>query len=442
MSLSDEVRRGGLQWPRSAPCLSTDPSKHGSPPDYYAPNVVVKNRQKNTSVAARRSPEEVYASTLPSWRAALWRQCFAVVEQESEIIARRLKFRVPDTYFLHTSMLGTHTFPVFLPAFFFSGHDDLGLCAFGVYMSSRLKDLVCSPQPYALVDVYHLEWNDTTGSFPTRFEQVVQLTVGNHDLEYGLPSTHPTNSTSMALFLGTHVYDLRLLLNYRFRNMGRGLVYICFFNHGQRLNTGMHGFMDCSVGIVLEIISWLLQHLVIPGVEKWVQNSDWSAPLVVTAVYLLLANQHPSPVDDCPYFEDAISFASVILCIITSFCAALDSPATIITRRADPAAAAVSLACLGYPVRLPHRRHYTPATEYVHVPPHTLRAVPSMFHLDLAIAEVNGVMFEETSEGDTGEDGEVNHYADVLTKVVVYINVGAIATVMVPVLFEALEWGV
>ncbi|KAH9005608.1 hypothetical protein EDB86DRAFT_2879476, partial [Lactarius hatsudake] len=39
-----------------------------------------------------------------------------------------------DTYFLHTSMLGTW------------------LCnalAFGVYMSSYLRDLVCSPRPYA-----------------------------------------------------------------------------------------------------------------------------------------------------------------------------------------------------------------------------------------------------------------------------------------------------
>jgi len=40
------------------------------------------------------------------------------------------------------------------------------------------------------------------------------------------------------------------------------------------------------------------------------------------------------------------------------------------------------------PVRLPHRRHYTPATEYKRGPPHTLRAVPSMIDLDLAMAEV------------------------------------------------------
>ncbi|KAH9047509.1 CHAT domain-containing protein [Lactarius deliciosus] len=122
------------------------------------------------------------------------------------------------------------------------------------------------------------------------------------------------------------------------------------------------------------------------------------------------------------------------------------------------------------PVRLPHRRHYTPATEYVHGPPHTLRAMPSMIDLDLSVAEVvnedagvasgrcgrspgavkrrgspsgsvqvKAITFEEVSEGGTGEDEEAKHYdADVLTKVVVYVGIGAIATVMVPALFEDL----
>ena len=40
------------------------------------------------------------------------------------------------------------------------------------------------------------------------------------------------------------------------------------------------------------------------------------------------------------------------------------------------------------PVRLPHRRHYTPATEYSRGPPHTLRAMPSMIDLDLSVTEI------------------------------------------------------
>lgn len=91
------------------------------------------------------------------------------------------------------------------------------------------------------------------------------------------------------------------------------------------------------------------------------------------------------------------------------------------------------------PVRLPHRRHYTPATEYVNGPPHTLRAVPSMIDLDLAVAEVvdedagvasgprrsegavkrrgspSGSVQEKTvtfeaSEGGAKEDDKVKHY--------------------------------
>ncbi|KAH9047501.1 hypothetical protein EDB83DRAFT_1465604 [Lactarius deliciosus] len=125
-------------------------------------------------------------------------------------------------------------------------------------------------------------------------------------------------------------------------------------------------------------------------------------------------------------------------------------------------------------MRLPHRRHYMPATKYVHGPPHTLRAVPSMIDLDLSVAEVvdedtgvasgrrgrssgavkrcgspsrsvreKAAVFEEASEGGTWEDGKVKHYdADVLTNVVVYVGIGAIATVMMPALFEAFEWGI
>jgi hypothetical protein len=40
------------------------------------------------SVAAGRLSEDVYTNTLPSWRAALRRKSVAVVEWESEVIAK------------------------------------------------------------------------------------------------------------------------------------------------------------------------------------------------------------------------------------------------------------------------------------------------------------------------------------------------------------------
>jgi hypothetical protein len=212
----------------------------------------------------------------------------------------------------------------------------------------------------------------------------------------------------------------------------------------------MHGFLDISIGLILGTTSWLLQHLVMPEVERWIADSGWGgasflsgtcirhsystfiAPLVVTLVCLLLVNQHPSPVDDCPCFEDAIAFVSVISGILTSFWyskrvpainpdyftsvtpgAAFDSFAAVTTwvlfallklttgvlvifgwrMLAKPSVQTLLPPLFRFlarasPVRLPHRRHYTPATEYSRGPPHTLRAVPSMIDLDLAMAEV------------------------------------------------------
>jgi len=58
--------------------------KSGSyPRTDYSPG---HSEERNASVAAGRLPEEVYANTLPWWRAALRRKCVAVVEWESEVI--------------------------------------------------------------------------------------------------------------------------------------------------------------------------------------------------------------------------------------------------------------------------------------------------------------------------------------------------------------------
>jgi len=318
----------------------------------------------------------------------------------------------------------------------------------------------------------------------------------------------------MALFLGAYLHDLHRAGSLSTAALVTWIIALVLYVlsiAGGRLYTGMHGFMDVSVGITLGVVGWVLQRMVMPEVERWVINSGWSAPLTVTLICLLLVNIFPSPVDDCPCFEDAIAFISVILGIITSFWyskrmpplnadlftsvtpgAAFDSPAAVTTwvlfallklttgillvfswrMLAKPVVQTLLPPLFRWlahasPVRLPHRRHYTPATEYSRGPPHTLSAVPSMIDLDLAMAEASGregrsggtgavkrryspsgharektVEFE-ASEGGALEDDEVKHYdADVLTKVVVYTGIGIIATNLVPAMFEALEWGV
>ena len=71
------------------PAIASVPasSNVGSPVNSHASSIVDKNRQQNTNVAAGRLPEEVYTGTLPPWRAALRRQCVAMVEWECVVIA-------------------------------------------------------------------------------------------------------------------------------------------------------------------------------------------------------------------------------------------------------------------------------------------------------------------------------------------------------------------
>ncbi|KAH9164549.1 hypothetical protein EDB89DRAFT_2016539 [Lactarius sanguifluus] len=61
---------------------------------------------------------------------------------------------------------------------------------------------------------------------------IFSLAVGNHHLEYGLPSTHSTDSISMACSSVTCLRSPspQLPLDHRFRNTGRGLVYILVFD--------------------------------------------------------------------------------------------------------------------------------------------------------------------------------------------------------------------
>jgi len=53
-------------------------------------------------------------------------------------------------------------------------------------------------------------------------------------------------------------------------------------------------------------------------IEGWVQRGGWEVPLILIPICLLAVNQHPQPVDDCPCFEDAIAFASVVLGALVS----------------------------------------------------------------------------------------------------------------------------
>ncbi|KZT66652.1 hypothetical protein DAEQUDRAFT_730063 [Daedalea quercina L-15889] len=489
-------------------------------------------------------PEEVYEEAMNSWRSSIRRRIRNSVLWETEVLAKMQGYvRTPflDKYFVYTSSLGTHTFfMISLPAFVFFGRGDISrglvtVLALGVYVSSFVKDAVCSPRPLA--------------------PPVTRLTIGTHHHEYGFPSTHTTNSVSMALFfftllqqaytksaasiasvviqnsttvleevvapapgdgffISTSVYNssIALLLFYVF-----SIVY-------GRLYTGMHSFTDCLCGFVIGTSIWALNLSYGDALHAWIRDSGWIVPMLTIPVCLLMVHWHPQPVDDCPCFEDAIAFISVLMGEILSRWYMLhngyDDSFFVRIQPGSPwgdwmdavtwwSAAGMKMIfgiliifvwrilaksilhfvlpplfrLLAHAFTLPHRRFYTPATDYTSVPPEkglypipSVIDLPSMMEMEMDTGAsghrfgVPGGIYGERSVKQRGAKArgrtarvtypaentglglgvdeygakvdEVKHYdADVLTKVVVYSGIGMLACGVIPVLFEMLGWG-
>ncbi|GAB1527927.1 dihydrosphingosine 1-phosphate phosphatase [Rhizoctonia solani] len=256
-------------------------------------------------------PDEYYDAAMAPWRSAIRRRLVKNLKHESEWIGRmQRKIRRPflDTYFVYTSSLGTHTFfMIVLPTFFFFGYPMVGfgllyVLAAGVYFSSLIKDLICSPRPFEPT--------------VTRLTMFGGTAVGTHHLEYGFPSTHSTNSVSIALYF--HTLSHTALVNgvispLMYHIIQVLLVVYAFSIVFGRLYCAMHSFTDCIAGIAVGTAIWAAQLQWGGTFDTWVTTSGWSVPVIILVTGLFLVHRHAEPVDDCPCFEDAIAFVSVVM---------------------------------------------------------------------------------------------------------------------------------
>lgn len=209
----------------------------------------------------------------------------------------------------------------------------------------------------------------------------------------------------------------------------------------------MHSFTDCAMGAVMGAVVWAGYWLLEESVESWLVNAGWSGmslyrsfiyvcilistmalvPLTIIPLCVIMVNQHPVPVDDCPCFEDAIAFVSVLMGSIlgrwhavhagfdASFFASsmpgtTSSPLTytwgsmglwwgtatlkmvfgifvifawrIFAKSTLHMVLPPTFRFLAQIFTLPHRRFYTPATDYKSVPSDLgLRPIPSVMDL-------------------------------------------------------------
>ncbi|KAK8843376.1 hypothetical protein IAR55_007033 [Kwoniella newhampshirensis] len=247
-------------------------------------------------------PDEIYDRHLPPWRAWLRRAFVRRLRREKDWMAgwqQRVRTEERDKYFYWTAIFGTHTFfMAFLPLFFFFNHPVKGrgmtyVVGLGIYISSFSKDLVCVPRPYS--------------------PPVIRLSMSTHHHEYGFPSSHSTNSVSIALFLGQWIFEAREYFGW---NVVMSTWSMLFFYAasvvGGRVYTGMHSTADILGGTAMGIACWALWIFVGDGVEEWVNTGTSLVPALSIPITLALVRYHPEPVDDCPCFEDAIAVLAVI----------------------------------------------------------------------------------------------------------------------------------
>jgi hypothetical protein len=137
--------------------------------------------------------------------------------------------------------------------------------------------------------------------------------MGNHHLEYGFPSTHTTNCISAALYVFLLLRSSTLSENLPiFYSACFALsIYATSITFG-RIYCGMHSITDCVFGILMGSSITLFWWRFGSWILEFVATGGWQIPVITTLTWVLMINQHPQPVDDCPCFEDAIAFVSVL----------------------------------------------------------------------------------------------------------------------------------
>ncbi|KAH7088997.1 hypothetical protein FB567DRAFT_322335 [Paraphoma chrysanthemicola] len=279
---------------------------------------------KEPRLDAGNEHHDHYARRLPQWRNALRNRLIPIVRWETPWLAlMQDKIRTPflDAYFAYTANLGTHTFfMIFLPIQFWCGYTSVGratvfMLAAGVYLTGFLKDMVCLPRPLS--------------------PPLARISMsGSAALEYGFPSSHSANAVSVAFYA---IYTIRQSpVDAYHPYVSTGLQALFYFYAVSiifgRLYCGMHGFLDVIVGSTLGALITGFHLLYVEWMDSWIFSGAFADIFVATLVVCVLVRINPEPADDCPCFDDSVSFLGVVIGINlgawhyaqTSF--ALDTP--------------------------------------------------------------------------------------------------------------------
>ncbi|KAJ3160010.1 hypothetical protein HDU86_001275 [Geranomyces michiganensis] len=441
--LSNSAVRNG----RTTTSVPSEPRQKTPPPYDTAP--AAQSPQPADTIPSTESPTA-------SVRAAIRAVLFPCIVRESQVIAelqRRVRSPFVDSFFKYLGALGTHTaFFLLLPCLFWfdSGSTivDFGqevdknrvygrslvlLLAAGVYFSGAAKDYIGLPRPLPPV---------------VRMSTSVSI-----DVEYGFPSTHTANATSLSLF--TALYFQRYWAS-SWSEPAQTAILLALATYSvliglSRIVTGMHTLLDViggaiiGCGIVLIHWYWLMAPM-----EEWLMNS-WTVPLVMVPLCVLLISIHPDPEGPCPCFDDSVAFVGTCggLMIgnwhygiyIVSHPAVLRPLTALMTvqrlafgislivawRITTKRVCYALLPPLYRTLALPFKRKFFSLADkdYKSIPASHVSFAPSLLHL----AATDKMRFRLP-----------RYDVDIATKLIVYCGIGLLATDVIPVLFDVLNF--
>lgn len=135
---------------------------------------------------------------------------------------------------------------------------------------------------------------------------------GSVALEYGFPSTHSANAMSVAMY-SIHLLRTGESAGTPINTALQGLSYFYFFSIALgRLYCGMHGFFDVIWGTALGAAIAFIQCKYGDAFDLLLYEGNIQQLIIAVLVVCVLIRIHPEPADDCPCYDDSVSFTGVV----------------------------------------------------------------------------------------------------------------------------------
>ncbi|KAI8354758.1 hypothetical protein B0O80DRAFT_414206 [Mortierella sp. GBAus27b] len=246
--------------------------------------------------------DNFYSQRMSPFRSALRRRMLPWVRSETkDLVALQERWRTPflDSYFTLTAFAGHPLFFVcILPIMFWYGHSVfargfVNVACIGVFVTSWVKDYLCLPRPLS--------------------PPLIRLSRSKRvHLEYGFPSTHTSNATSIALYLLSYLVISDWCIAAKALAVA-GLVLYLFSVVFGRLYCGMHTKTDIVGGTIIGILVWAVQWTFHDAIDGLMTEPSWKVVSLIVLGGIVLIQSIPETMDSCPCVDDGVTTMAVIM---------------------------------------------------------------------------------------------------------------------------------